>query len=161
MASDAELHCPECGYDLRATEAGRCPECGSVFDRELMSQSRIAWEHRKSIGRVRAWWRTVWQATFRVKQLADSISAPVDGYAARRFWLINALLAYMPFAVVLAFFGERWRENAASGTSSLAVWGGGWRMDLFMPALSAYAIAGLLFVFSMGFILTIMEKHFR
>lgn len=155
MASDAELHCPECGYDLRATEAGRCPECGSAFDRAAMSQSRIAWEHRRSIGRMRAWWRTIWQATFRVKQLADSISAPVDGYAARRFWLINALLAYLPFSVLLAFFGEEWREQAALDANGFLSLGGVWQMDLFMPIRSAYAIAGLSYVFSMVFVLTI------
>ena len=29
----APLPCPLCGYDLRATEAGRCPECGHGFNR--------------------------------------------------------------------------------------------------------------------------------
>lgn len=27
---DADSHCPECGYDLRASMSGRCPECGTI-----------------------------------------------------------------------------------------------------------------------------------
>ncbi len=28
--------CEQCGYDLRATEADRCPECGEAFDRTAL-----------------------------------------------------------------------------------------------------------------------------
>jgi len=27
------IYCRDCGYDLRATESGPCPECGTVFSR--------------------------------------------------------------------------------------------------------------------------------
>ncbi|MCC7292554.1 MAG: hypothetical protein IT449_10890 [Phycisphaerales bacterium] len=29
---DIELHCPQCGYDLRGIPEERCPECGFGFD---------------------------------------------------------------------------------------------------------------------------------
>jgi rubrerythrin len=28
--------CPKCGYDLRATELPRCPECGTPFERDFV-----------------------------------------------------------------------------------------------------------------------------
>lgn len=34
------LPCPRCQYDLIQTEAGRCPECGSPFDRKLLVEAR-------------------------------------------------------------------------------------------------------------------------
>jgi len=33
LALDTELTCLNCGYDLRGTVSGRCPECGREFDR--------------------------------------------------------------------------------------------------------------------------------
>ena len=46
--ADAALPCPLCGYDLRATPAGRCPECGHWFEpnelrRRLAERARIGW----------------------------------------------------------------------------------------------------------------------
>ena len=29
--------CPECGYDLRASREGRCPECGFAYDHEAIT----------------------------------------------------------------------------------------------------------------------------
>lgn len=156
MAEDAELRCPECGYDLRGSGSGRCPECGSAFDRAQMSRSKIAWEHRREIGLMRAWWRTVWQATFRVKDLADSISAPADWHAARRFWLINALLLYLPIAVLLICFGEQWRAELSSsvnlGSMPMAMLG--WWREVIVPVAAGLSIPGMLFVTLLGFVLT-------
>ena len=48
-AIDAEpLPCPLCAYDLRATTAGRCPECGHAFDaaelrQRLATRAQLAW----------------------------------------------------------------------------------------------------------------------
>ena len=39
------LICPNCGYDLRASEGGVCPECGEGFDRFSLAK---AWGLRKS-----------------------------------------------------------------------------------------------------------------
>lgn len=33
---DEQIFCPFCNYNLTANESGRCPECGSFFDREML-----------------------------------------------------------------------------------------------------------------------------
>ena len=38
-----EFHCPRCGYDLRAAEKGRCPECGFGYDREAIESLNDEW----------------------------------------------------------------------------------------------------------------------
>ena len=92
------LVCPECGYDLRAIESGRCPECGLEIDRAAMSVSRLPWAHRRKIGRIRAYWRTNRLAIVRRRRLAEEINRPVSFSDARRFLLVTATLAWIPAA---------------------------------------------------------------
>ncbi|MEX2216030.1 MAG: hypothetical protein WD768_18100 [Phycisphaeraceae bacterium] len=33
---EINLYCPSCGYDLRGSPRGDCPECGKAVDREAM-----------------------------------------------------------------------------------------------------------------------------
>lgn len=96
-----ELYCAECGYNLHGIQSSRCPECGHEFDRAAASTSPIPWMHRSEIGRVKAWWRTVWMATFNINALAGSVAALVPYADARRFWLINAALMLLPASTLL------------------------------------------------------------
>jgi hypothetical protein len=99
----ADLFCPECGYNLHGIEeAKRCPECGLAIDREGFGRSRIPWVHRRHVGRVRAYWRTVWMATARPKDLATEAARPVSFGDAQRFRYVTALLAALPFGAGLA-----------------------------------------------------------
>src|SRR5688500_6888706 len=86
--NDADLFCPGCGYDLRAIDSGRCPECGLPVDRTA-GVSRIPWAHRRRIGWARAYSRTVWLATFRTRKLAAEVERPVDYRAAQQFRLVT------------------------------------------------------------------------
>ncbi len=79
------LYCPACGYDLRHTEEPRCPECGSAFDRNTLIVSRIPWVHRRELGRVTAWWRTMTLAIFSPNKLAQEVALPVSWVDASRF----------------------------------------------------------------------------
>jgi hypothetical protein len=96
-----DIACPQCGYDLRAIDSDRCPECGHAIDRAGLAQSRIPWTFRRpgGIGRWRAYWRTVALATWRGKQLAAEIDRPVEPRDARRFATVTALIASVPFAL--------------------------------------------------------------
>lgn len=102
LAAHDDLFCPGCGYDLRGSiGSGRCPECGLAIDRAT-GVSRIPWAHRRRIGRVRAYWRTVWLATFRIRQLGDEVNRAVNYHDAQRFRLVTVVIATLAAVGVLA-----------------------------------------------------------
>lgn len=109
-----DLFCPGCGYDLRSIASDRCPECGLPIDRDA-GVSRIPWAHRRRIGWARAYWRTVWLATFNTRKLAAEIERPVDYRVAQHFRLVTALLAAL--AIVSVFVTTL---VAAGGMAELA-----------------------------------------
>src|SRR5258705_13028849 len=80
----AELLCGSCGYNLRGVPSDRCPECGQQFDPSHLIADLIPWEQRKHIGRVRAFWRTAWMASFRPKQQAQKLDWPMRLSAPRQ-----------------------------------------------------------------------------
>jgi hypothetical protein len=92
-----ELFCPECGYNLHALEGiDRCPECGLRIDRHGFARSRIPWVHRRHVGRIRAYWRTVWLATLRPRELAAEAARRVNYTDAQRFRWVTAFVAAAP-----------------------------------------------------------------
>jgi hypothetical protein len=96
--ANADLYCPACGYWLRGIESQRCPECGKPIDREALNAEGIPWERRRTIGRIRAYWRTMWMAILRPRRFAQYVANPV--YAdARSFQHITVLLAYVPMLI--------------------------------------------------------------
>ena len=94
-ATPADFFCPECGYDLRAIQSERCPECGLVIDRASMSVSRLPWSHRDKIGFFRAYWRTMLLGP---KKLAAEMARPVSYPDAQRFRHVTVLIAWLPLA---------------------------------------------------------------
>ena len=67
--------CPACGYDLRATTSDHCSECGLAIDRDALQQSAIPWAHRRQIGRVRAYLKTLWQFSTDRKRASGMLMA--------------------------------------------------------------------------------------
>lgn len=108
-----ELFCPSCGYDLRGSPNDTCPECGGTFDRAAMAVSAIPWEHRRSLGGWRAFWRTALIATYRpgrwVSEAAKDLSYP----AAQRFRWTVVFLSWLAVAVPLVVEQIRDGRNAA------------------------------------------------
>jgi hypothetical protein len=101
MNPDADLFCPACTYNLRGTTSERCPECGVTFDRAKLAISQIPWVHRKEIGRIRAYWRTLWMATFRPKRIAQDMAAPVNYQDGRRFAYISIIITVLLMAPII------------------------------------------------------------
>src|ERR1700677_3327854 len=98
IENEADRFCIACGYNLRGLSSEQCPECGLRFD--AADGSAIAWEYRKEIGAVRAFWRTVMDGMFHVKRLAYAVAHPVDARSAIWFRVIISLLATVPPSVL-------------------------------------------------------------
>lgn len=135
--TDLPLPCMGCGYDLRAMPSDACPECGLEIDRAALREARIPWQDRKTVGRWRGFWRTVWMALRRPGQLAGQATRPVDYSSARRFQLICVTIAWLALAppLPILFWIER-QEYAAAGP--------GFWLDLMLTA--AFAVGMFLWL---------------
>lgn len=94
-----DLFCPECGYNLRGLTSDRCPECGYSLEALRSRIPRLPWAHRAEIGRMRAYWQTVWMVMFRHKRFCEEIARPVDYRDAQRFRWVTVLHAYVPILI--------------------------------------------------------------
>ncbi len=81
-------------------ESDRCPECGIDIVDVKQRKSIIPWVHRAEIGRVRAYWRTVWLVSFGFKRFCQEMSRPAQLSDARRFRWVTVVVAFLPFAIV-------------------------------------------------------------
>ncbi|HEY8668918.1 MAG TPA: hypothetical protein VIL86_19880 [Tepidisphaeraceae bacterium] len=97
-----EIFCAGCGYNLRGLSSDRCPECGLAIDRESLRRSQLPWPQRRSIGRWRAYWRTVFATIFRPARIAAEMNLPASHREAWRFRLVTILIAWVPLAAALA-----------------------------------------------------------
>jgi len=95
------LHCPDCGYNLFGIASDRCPECGLSIDRSILGESRLAWSHRRRIGRVRAFLRTNVLVTFQPRRIALEVNRPVNYADAQKFRHLCILLAWLPLVAVV------------------------------------------------------------
>ena len=89
--NDEQIFCPCCHFNLTANESGRCPECGSVFDREILL--RAAAEEARF---VMPW------------------DSPEEMPLLRRFWDTLVLTWFDPHRFSLAFGAIRHRSRAGS-----------------------------------------------
>jgi hypothetical protein len=84
--------CPACGYDLRGASGNRCSECGLEIDREALKRSGFAWAHRRELGRVRAYLKTVRQVTSGSKSIRYEMARPQEMTDAKSFRRVTAVL---------------------------------------------------------------------
>lgn len=115
IENESDRFCIACGYNLRGLTSEQCPECGLRFD--SAGGSGIAWEYRKEMGMVRAFWRTMMDGMFHGKILVNAIAHPVDVRSAIRFRVIISLLVTVPANVLFGII-----VHAVGGTGFLTVW---------------------------------------
>lgn len=102
ISADVDLICPECGYDLRGIESGRCPECGQELDRDKLRRSSIPWSYRHEIGTWKAYWRTVEMVIRRPGLVAADVTRSVSLEDAQKFRRVTAFVAAsVPIALLL------------------------------------------------------------
>ncbi|MGE5609073.1 MAG: hypothetical protein ACM359_07450 [Bacillota bacterium] len=127
-----DLYCLTCGYNQRGIVADRCPECGQLYAQMPPSPVRLPWAHRRHMGCLSAYWRTVFMVLFRGKDLCAEMQHPVMYSDARRFWLFHIAWVYWPFllATIAVYFiaGPQDREKTVLFT------------PLFAPIWPAFAI---------------------
>lgn len=99
-SDDAAPHCPACDYDLRALVGDRCPECGLKIDRAALATLQIPWVARKSIGRVRAYFKTASMVFAHPRKFASNIIHPISLQEAKRFQNVTVWLAFLPLLAV-------------------------------------------------------------
>lgn len=108
---EVELHCPACGYDLRGSPSGVCPECGEAFQSDQLARTSIPWEHRSHYGAVRAFFRTFTQTLFDLRAFNGEVGREVSLRAAVAFrWIVVALVFALSAAAVGHYRYELERE---------------------------------------------------
>ena len=93
-----DIFCPQCTYNLRGLTADRCPECGLDISHVHEGESQIPWVHRREIGRIRAYWKTVWQIGFTAEVFDKEFHMATDRVSAMRFSWITIAHAYLSIA---------------------------------------------------------------
>lgn len=98
-AIEADLFCPRCAYNLRGAVGSRCSECGYDLGNLRSPTCRIPWVRRRELGRLWAYWATVWMLLFRNRRFCEEYARPQRYADVRRFqWVTIALV----FATVVA-----------------------------------------------------------
>jgi len=88
--------CPDCGYDLRGSTSARCSECGFALDVLRVRETLIPWSHRRELGWLRAYWKTVWLVLRYPKRFCLEMARPVSYADSRSFRWVTTAHAYLP-----------------------------------------------------------------
>src|SRR5205085_4354613 len=109
VPEEYDVFCEGCGYSLVGLSGDRCPECGRPFSGGELPYARVAWLHRRRIGRWAAYWRTVRHVVRRPKSFAAELCRPVRISAtdAKRFRAVTTLVAASSLALVIGLLIDR------------------------------------------------------
>jgi len=134
-ATDLDLFCPACSYNLSGSVSAKCPECGYDLSGLRSRQCRIPWVHRRVIGRLRAYFATVWMVMFRNRRFCEEYARPTVYRDARIFQMVTVFFAFIPFvAVTLAAYATFPPDNdpvsGSPSTTAMLAYGDVWPVVL-------------------------------
>jgi hypothetical protein len=147
MTLDQGLFCPACQYDLRGIGSDRCPECGFAFDRTQLSASRIPWLHRREIGRVRAYLRTINVFTIRSRDLAAEMARPVSLREAQLFRWVTVIIIFVAVCGTVSILRPDipWLGlQMGWDFQEMGAWA-----DLFLPLVQGYSLWPLIMLYAL------------
>jgi hypothetical protein len=126
---DEEIYCAFCNYNLTGIHAGRCPECGALFDRELLLQANreaarcvIPWGSPEPMPFFRRFWETLRLTWFRPHEfgLAFSFTRRQSGVARFDLWCLLLITAVVIVSeIVIAWMWQGSRLSWSTLTSSV------------------------------------------
>ncbi len=140
---EGDLFCPECSYNLRGLIDDRCPECGEAFDRSTLHVSRIPWVHRKELGALRAYWRTVWLVVRPGSRFYREAVRPVSYPDAQRFRWVTILHAFVPLCIATTYGFAYFAVKHEHLLDSRALHVAGWASALVGTFLFLVAVTGV------------------
>lgn len=123
QTEDEEIYCPVCNYNLTGIYSGRCPECGSFFDRAALIAAQqanqitlIPWDDPQEMRLRRRFYETLRICLVSAERFAYAFSVrPQRGRAFSFFAATTALTALVAVIAFLAY-------PVAVGPLSSSVW---------------------------------------
>jgi hypothetical protein len=90
---EQDIHCPDCGYNLRGLADPTCPECGRKVDIHFMTKPALPWMHHRAEGRFTAFYATASIVCTRPSRLAEQLweRGPLSRKDSRLFALFAGL----------------------------------------------------------------------
>lgn len=97
-ATDEEIYCPLCNYNLTGVHSGRCPECGGIFHREALFAAQKAnqitlmpWDDPEPMSVFRRFGRTLSVCLFNARRFAFAFSVQPQRTRAASFQILVML----------------------------------------------------------------------
>lgn len=140
-ATDSELSCPTCDYNLTGLTENRCPECGEAFDpeqvRRLCSthvQPATPWD---TPGGFRGFWQTWLLALTQPKGLAANFPRRHSHGRAAAYARICYASALLPCFVVTVVFGDEVPIGVSAMLAAATAFGA---CEILNPMLLAWIV---------------------
>lgn len=111
--ADRAVPCPQCRYDLRAAECGRCPECGLPFDLAALATGEIRRNIPTAMDRADPWTihevllaglRDLWSANFRKNWLFRAISTDGPAQSGMLVIVVSLIMSFICATLVFGIF---------------------------------------------------------
>lgn len=162
--SNEEIYCPICNYNLTGITTGRCPECGSFFDREaLLSNQKanritlIPWDDPVNEKLWPSFAKTLRICLFDSKRFAFAFSVQPQQTRASSFLFLTILLLWLGLCFVL--IGSLALESIFTSTSWERFYAGD-LITIAMATVVSTAAAVLTTTYTSAAILGMFCLHF-